>query len=316
MFKIENLLSRHIFGILGPFIALAAITASLGCGGVTTAAKASNSTSALSVQVTPSTVSVQTGSTQQFSATVSGGATSNVTWSATGGSITADGLYTAPATPGSYVVQATSTTDTSVSGSATVTVLGSSTSPQILFSPAQLSFGTIAVGATSTQNLKITNAGAGTLTVSQLNFTGDDVFSVSGVSFPISIGAGKSATVAITFTPTGSGSFTAALSANSNASNSSSSITVSGSGGSSASNHSVSLNWNASTSSVIGYFVYRGTVSGGPYTRLIANADAATTYTDSNVQSGATYYYVVTAVNGNGQESGYSNQVTAAVPTP
>ena len=53
-----------------------------------------------------------------------------------------------------------------------------------------------------------------------------------------------------------------------------------------------------------------------PVLRLITSADPATTYTDSNVQSGTTYYYVVTSVNGSGIESAFSNQATAVVPSP
>lgn len=72
----------------------------------------------------------------------------------------------------------------------------------------------------------------------------------------------------------------------------------------------------ASTSTVVGYNVYRGTQSGGPYAVLNSAADAATTYTDSTVQAGQTYYYVVTAVDSSGNESVNSNQAQAVVPTP
>jgi fibronectin type 3 domain-containing protein len=41
---------------------------------------------------------------------------------------------------------------------------------------------------------------------------------------------------------------------------------------------------------------------------------AATTYTDLTVQSGKTYYYVVTSVNSNNVESSFSGQVSATVP--
>jgi len=61
--------------------------------------------------------------------------------------------------------------------------------------------------------------------------------------------------------------------------------------------------------------VYRGTVSGGPYTK-IASGVASTLYADSTVSSGKTYYYVTTAVGNTGQESTYSNQITAIIPTP
>ncbi|MFL6446645.1 MAG: DUF4082 domain-containing protein [Bryobacteraceae bacterium] len=81
--------------------------------------------------------------------------------------------------------------------------------------------------------------------------------------------------------------------------------------------HSVSLSWTASTSSnITGYNVYRGTTSGGTYTKVNSAMVGTTTYVDGSVTAGQTYYYVTTAVDGSGAESGYSNQATAVVPTP
>jgi hypothetical protein len=80
--------------------------------------------------------------------------------------------------------------------------------------------------------------------------------------------------------------------------------------------HQVSLSWNASGSGVIGYNVYRGTQSGGPYNKINPTLDANTAFADLAVSAGQTYYYVTTAVNGSGLESGYSNEVQAPVPTP
>jgi hypothetical protein len=78
--------------------------------------------------------------------------------------------------------------------------------------------------------------------------------------------------------------------------------------------HSVLLNWGASTTPNVTYRVYRSNTSGGPYT-LLSSPGTATTYTDNAVQSGLSYFYVVTAVNSGG-ESGYSNQAQAAIPVP
>jgi hypothetical protein len=77
--------------------------------------------------------------------------------------------------------------------------------------------------------------------------------------------------------------------------------------------HTVSLNWTASKSpNVAGYNLNRGTVSGGPYgTKLNSSLVAATTYNDTSVALGQTYYYVATAVDTNGRESSYSNQAQA-----
>jgi fibronectin type 3 domain-containing protein len=80
--------------------------------------------------------------------------------------------------------------------------------------------------------------------------------------------------------------------------------------------HSGTLNWTASTSTVIGYDVYRGTVSGGPYTKINSLVDATTTFTDTTVQAGQTYYWVVTAVNSSNAQSTYSNEVSGTIPTP
>lgn len=79
---------------------------------------------------------------------------------------------------------------------------------------------------------------------------------------------------------------------------------------------SVSLNWTPSTSSNVNYNVYRATTPSGPYTKLTSTPVTTTSYTDTTVQSGQTYYYVATAVNTSNVESVYSNQATANVPNP
>lgn len=80
--------------------------------------------------------------------------------------------------------------------------------------------------------------------------------------------------------------------------------------------HSATLNWDASTSAVVGYNVYRATQAGGPYTKLNSSPIGPTSYRDSAVQAGHTYFYAVTAVGGNGVESAVSNEVQAVVPSP
>lgn len=81
-----------------------------------------------------------------------------------------------------------------------------------------------------------------------------------------------------------------------------------------ASSHSVDLSWNPSPSSVVGYNVYRGSVSGGPYARITGNPLNNLTFTDSAITSGQTYFYVVTALDSNSVESGFSNEAMAAIP--
>lgn len=72
----------------------------------------------------------------------------------------------------------------------------------------------------------------------------------------------------------------------------------------------INLTWTQSTSSGITQNkVYRSTTTGGPYT-LRATLGPTTSYQDTGLTSGTTYYYRVTAVNGGG-ESGFSNEASA-----
>lgn len=80
--------------------------------------------------------------------------------------------------------------------------------------------------------------------------------------------------------------------------------------------HIVDLAWTDSSSSISGYNVYRSSTSGGPYTRVNSSLVSGTSFTDSNVQAGQTYFYVTTAVSSNNVESGYSTQAQAIVPSP
>ena len=80
--------------------------------------------------------------------------------------------------------------------------------------------------------------------------------------------------------------------------------------------HSVALSWqNSSSGDAVFYTAYRSLTHGGPYA-LLASAISGLGYTDSAVQSGSTYYYVVTATNQRGEESADSAEASAAVPSP
>lgn len=90
---------------------------------VTITAAASGGGEAVRVAVSPSSVTVETGARQQFTATVTGTANTAVGWTATGGSITTAGLYTAPSAAGTYQITATSEADPGQSAAAVITVV-------------------------------------------------------------------------------------------------------------------------------------------------------------------------------------------------
>jgi hypothetical protein len=80
--------------------------------------------------------------------------------------------------------------------------------------------------------------------------------------------------------------------------------------------HTVDLSWTASGSLVDGYRIYRSTQQGLGYQPINASLISVTWFTDSDVQSGQTYYYVMTAVDAQGAESVFSNEAAAAIPIP
>jgi hypothetical protein len=195
----------------------------------------------------------------------------------------------------------------------TVPLSGSGTSSsagQLAVSPASLSFGTVNVGSSKSLTGTLSASSSG-VTVSSASWNGTG-FSVSGISFPVSIPAGQSASFTVTFTPQGAGGANGSVSFLSNASNSPATEQWTGTGAQST-QHSVALSWNPDTGTVQGYYVYRGGQSGGPYSK-ISSLQSATAYVDTNVVSGQTYYYVVTALGTNSVESGYSNEAPATIP--
>ncbi|HUP32611.1 MAG TPA: S8 family serine peptidase [Gaiellaceae bacterium] len=79
-----------------------------------------------------------------------------------------------------------------------------------------------------------------------------------------------------------------------------------------AGNASVSLDWaNNSESDLAGYNVYRSTTSGEPYAKVNGSPVTSSSYGDSGLTNGATYYYVVRAVDNSNNESASSNQASA-----
>jgi len=70
----------------------------------------------------------------------------------------------------------------------------------------------------------------------------------------------------------------------------------------------VTLSWDAVTGAT-GYNVKRSITAGGPYSTIASNV-SGTSYVDTDVVNGTTYYYVVTAISADG-ESTNSNEASA-----
>jgi fibronectin type 3 domain-containing protein len=125
-----------------------------------------------------------------------------------------------------------------------------------------------------------------------------------GESLPLNVG----------FVPSSPGNVSGTLAISSDATNSLVTINLSAAG-SQPVPHAVTLAWDPAPA-VAGYYVYRGIVFGGPFTKLNFAMDTATSFTDPTPMSGGTYYYVVTSVDATGVESLYSDQLTVVIPIP
>jgi len=138
-------------------------------------------------------------------------------------------------------------------------------------------------------------------------------YSISGGGTPVTLSPSQTLALTALFSPTATGSVNGSISIVSNANGSPASVSLSGTGVAPV-QHSVALTWNASTSTVSGYNVYRSTVSGTGYTKLNSSLVSGLAYTDSSLQNGTTYFYVTTATDSGGNESTYSNEVQAVIP--
>jgi hypothetical protein len=180
-------------------------------------------------------------------------------------------------------------------------------------SPTSLNFGNVTTGTSSaTQNVTVANTGNSNVTISQINLSGAG-YSMTGGSTPVTLNPSQNLTLTVQFRPTTAGATSGNISIVSNANGSPATVSLSGTGVAPV-QHLVALAWNASTSTVSGYNVYRSTVSGSSYTKINPSLVAVLNYTDLTVQSGTTYFYVTTAVDSTGNESVYSNEVSAAIP--
>jgi hypothetical protein len=190
---------------------------------------------------------------------------------------------------------------------------GASAARSISLGTTSLNFGSEVLGGLVPLLVAVKNTGNSSTTISAVNVSGTGFSVLSGVA-GTTLAAGQTAELSVVFAPKVTGSVSGTVSVVSNATNSPASLAVTGTGVSSTA-HSVSLVWLPSgTSGVVGYYVYRSTVSGSSYTRITSSATSTLKYVDGAVTAGKTYYYVVTAVTSSGTESTHSAQVDAVIP--
>lgn len=238
-------------------------------------------------------------------------------------SVPASLVVPANATSASFTASATSVTTTQTvtlqasAGGVTqsVALQLNAAAPVLTVNATSISFGSVNLNTPSTQSVTLSSTGSQAVTVSGASVSGTG-FSLTGGTFPITLNPGQSATLSVQFDPTTAGAATGQLTITSNSSTASTAlVTLSGTGQSVS--HSVTLTWNAPSSSpvpVVGYKVYRALGGSTSYQQLNASAITQTTYMDSTVQSGQTYDYYVESVDSSGVQSSPSNITVATIP--
>jgi HYDIN/CFA65/VesB-like, Ig-like domain/Cep192 domain 4 len=189
---------------------------------------------------------------------------------------------------------------------------GGTATHSLSVSPSTLTFGDVAVGTNTSQEVSLTNTGTSNITISAVSLKGAG-FSGSGVNSGLILTPNQTAALSVTFDPKTKGAATGSIAISSNAANSPQLVSVSGTGSAS---HSVALSWVPSNSpKIMGYNVYRGTVLGS-YSKLNSSIVEEASYMDASIEVGhsLTYYYVVTAVNSKNKESKESDPVSVLVP--
>jgi len=179
-------------------------------------------------------------------------------------------------------------------------------------STASIDFGNVVVGGDAQLPVVVQNRGPGSVTISGVSVTGTG-YTISNLNPPVTLNADQSTSFTVMFAPTATGVSEGRATLTTNADNLPETISFTGTG-LIQNAHYVRLNWTKSTSpGVIEYDIYRGTVSGGPYSEIATVSGIRTRYIDQSVSAGQTYYYVAIAVTRT-QQSGYSNEAMAQVP--
>lgn len=202
----------------------------------------------------------------------------------------------------------------SAGGSTSPTPTPVPSSASLSATPSSLGFGSQVLNIPITQTTKITNTGSVAVAITQDSVAGSG-FSV-GITTPINLNPAQSVNVPVVFNPAAAGTVNGSLVLMSNGT-SVLSVPLAGTGLTPLA-HSVDITWDPSTSTTLqGYNVYRGTVSGGPYSKISPTLATSTLlFTDTTPVSGKQYFYVVTAVDTSGTESAASSQVAVTIPVP
>jgi hypothetical protein len=161
--------------------------------------------------VSPATKTVSCTKTVSFSSSVTGAVDTTIDWSVDGvpggnstvGTIAPDGTYTAPATPGSHTIMATSHAKSDVTQTASVTVVALPTIDSALTAtPSSINYGATSVLAATFSNgtAKLVGGATNQAVTSPVNFTTPALSTTTTYTLTVTNAAGDTATGTVTVT--------------------------------------------------------------------------------------------------------------------
>jgi Bacterial Ig-like domain (group 3)/Abnormal spindle-like microcephaly-assoc'd, ASPM-SPD-2-Hydin len=210
----------------------------------------------------------------------------------------------------------TDTTDyTSASKSVTLTVNATKGTPTLSINATSIAFGNVALNTPSAQTLTLSSTGTASVTVSSATLVGVG-FSMSGPALPVTLAPGQTQSLEVQFDPTLLGVAAGVLTITSTSSANAVIVVVLAGTGTTA-NYAVELTWDAPSSSsdpIAGYNVYRAPSGTSTYQLLNSSVNSQTTFTDSSVQSGQAYDYIIESVDESGVLSTPTSPVLVSVP--
>ena len=185
--------------------------------------------------------------------------------------------------------------------------------PTLSINATSISFGDAIVGSPATQSVTLSSTGTAPVTVSAASVSGTG-FTVSGATFPLTLNPTQIATLSVEFNPTVAGPASGTLTVTSNSStNPTATVALSATG----ETVEVNLTWDAPIGSpdpVAGYNVYRAPSGGTSYQLLSSVSNSQLAFTDTTVQAGLTYDYIVESVDASGVTSAPSNMASVTLP--
>jgi hypothetical protein len=216
-------------------------------------------------------------------------------------------------------------------------IMANAASGSLVASANSLSFGSVALGQTSSASVSVKNESAAAVQISGVSVTGP--FSVMGQSsMPVTLAAGGSYAVSLQFTPTSVGAATGSLTLTSNATSGNPVVSLSGTGmadapasapgamispapGSVLPGSSVTFTWSAG-SGVAEYQLWLGSTGAGSqnlgvFTEGVAAGNTVSATASGLPTSGATLYVrLLSEISGNWQSTDYTYTEASTVDTP